>query len=300
MVLPPVTPRSPGQRNPHASLDFVSDVGRKRFGFSHEEIDDSSTYYEGQFKLYQRCGSGTLHAPETGSKYVGQFQSDTFHGWGEMRWSDGSRYGGPTELRLGDGVGTAGPPAGRENANSDRRGRPNEGQWQNGQKHGFGEYISAEGLRYVGQWENGRRHGQGTQEYANRDRYEGWWYHGLCSGLGTYHFADGSRYEGAWANGRYDGSGVLYGADGTRERQWYSQGLLMKREVLPPSLGRPASKGSRRGGLRGKAVEVQTRGEIQKPTLLPRPQASKHLIQRETAGMDLSAPPLRALPLTAR
>jgi len=74
--------------------DFSSDVGRKKFGFSHEEIDDSSAYFEGQFKLFQRCGEGTLHSPDTGSKYVGQFQNDQFHGEGDQTWSDGSKYKG--------------------------------------------------------------------------------------------------------------------------------------------------------------------------------------------------------------
>lgn len=238
--------------------DFSSDVGRKKFGFSHEELDDSSAYYEGQFKLYQRCGEGTLHSPETGSTYVGQFQADVFHGDGDQTWSDGSRY---------------------------------TGQWKHGQKGGAGVYIGVDRLRYVGQWEDGRRHGQGMQEYCNGDKYEGWWFHGLCSGLGTYQFTDGSRYEGAWANGRYDGPGILYSCDGQRERQVHSSGLLMKREVLPPGVAPKTA--SRRVLLGGKVVLGQTRDDMHKPTVLPRQQPSKYLIRRETAGRDLSAPPLR-------
>jgi hypothetical protein len=238
--------------------DFSSDVGRKKFGFSHEEIDDSSAYYEGQFKLYQRCGEGTLHSPDTGSKYVGQFMADVFHGEGEQIWSDGSRY---------------------------------SGQWKNGQKNGNGIYIGVDDLRYEGQWEDGRRHGQGRQEYCNGDKYKGWWWHGLCSGSGTYSFTDGCRYEGAWANGRYDGPGMLYGNDGHRERQWHSAGLLMKREVLPKTNAPKIH--TKRALLSGKVVFGQTRDDMHKPTQLPRPQPSKYLIRRATAGMDLSAPPLR-------
>lgn len=235
--------------------DFTSDVGRKKFGFSHEEIDDSTAYYEGQFKLHQRCGEGTLHSPETGAKYVGQFQNDQFHGQGSQIWPDGSRY---------------------------------KGQWKKGQKHGKGEYTSSDELVYDGQWESGLRHGQGKQEYANSDRYEGWWYRGMCSGPGTYYFADGSRYDGAWANGRYDGMGVLYGADGTCERHRYSNGLLVTREVLPHKL----SRGTRQSCIHGTAVLAQSREDMHKPTLRSKSQASRYLINRETAGMDLSAPPL--------
>lgn len=253
---PQSTARS-GNDHGVAGPEFTSDVGRKRFGFSHEEIDDSTAYYEGQFKLYQRSGDGTLHSPETGAKYVGQFQSDNFHGKGDNVWSDGSRY---------------------------------VGKWMAGQKHGDGTYTSAEGLNYKGQWEDGKRHGQGTQEYANTDSYSGWWYRGLCSGLGTYAFSDGSRYEGAWANGRYDGPGVLYGSNGDRERQWYSGGLLTRREVLPR--GEAPTMGSRRALVRGKVEVAQSRKDMHKPTVLPKPHQSRHLIQRDSHGMDLSAPPL--------
>lgn len=185
--------------------DFSSDLGRKKFGFSREEID-ATAYYEGQFKLYQRSGQGTLHFPETGAKYVGQFSDDAFHGEGYRVWADGSEY---------------------------------HGQWVHGQKHGKGEFVSPESLRYTGQWESGRRHGHGRQEYANGDHFDGWWYNGMCSGLGSYYFADGSRYEGAWANGRYDGTGVLIKSDGSREKQLYKAGVLQSRDVVP---GKNASK----------------------------------------------------------
>lgn len=241
----------------HATPVVQSDVGRKRFGFSHEDIENSNAYYEGQFRLYQRNGEGTLHGPETGLTYVGQFQNDQFHGKGRHTWPDGGSY---------------------------------SGQWRDSQKHGDGIYISPEGLAYEGQWESNKRHGQGSQEYANGDRYDGWWYRGLCSGLGTYYFNDGSRYEGAWANGRYDGNGILYGADGSRERQAYSGGLLKKREVLKPVAA--TTRSSRRDWNADKALVSQARNEVQKPVVVPIPQPSRYLIQRETAGMDLSAPPL--------
>mmetsp|Transcript_58877 Transcript_58877/g.164471 ORF Transcript_58877/g.164471 Transcript_58877/m.164471 type:complete len:307 (+) Transcript_58877:67-987(+) len=250
-----VMTKKQAQRGP----DFSSDVGRKKFGFSHEEIDDSKAYFEGQFKFDQRCGEGTLHSLETGAKYVGEFLNDQFHGHGEQTWPDGSRY---------------------------------RGQWKHGQKHGRAEFTSSDGLTYVGQWEEGKRHGQGTQTYANNDKYEGWFFHGLCSGLGKYCFADGSRYEGAWANGRYDGPGMMYGCDGSRERQFYSSGLLMKREVLPPG-AKPQHSSRRDIVTPGKVLVGQTRDNMHLPTVLAKPRVSKYLIRRETAGMDLSAPPLK-------
>lgn len=256
--MPPAISSHDTQRTMPVVPDFSSDVGRKKFGFSHEEIDDSNAYYEGQFKLYQRCGEGTLHSPDTGSKYVGQFQGDQFHGKGDQIWADGSRY---------------------------------VGQWKHGQKSGSGVYTGVDDLKFEGQWEDGKRHGQGMQEYYNGDRYNGFWRQGLCSGTGTYYFTDGARYEGAWSNGRYDGVGIYYGDNSYRERQWHSSGLLMKREVLPP--GEAPKTHSRRAVLSGKSIMGQTRDDMHKPTQLSRPQPSKYLIRRETAGTDLSAPPLR-------
>merc|ERR1719265_1948338 len=107
--------------------DFGSDLGRKKFGFSREELETPGAYYEGQFKLYQRSGYGTIFFPDNGERYMGQFSSDLYHGEGLRVWADGSEY---------------------------------RGQWSKGQKSGKGEYVSPESLRYVGQWESGRRHGQ--------------------------------------------------------------------------------------------------------------------------------------------
>lgn len=258
--------RGRGQASLLRKDDFASDVGRKPFGFGHEEIDGCDTYYEGQFKMGLRCGHGTLHSPDTGSRYVGQFLNEHFHGHGSLELPDGSQY---------------------------------TGQWRHGQKHGAAEYTSAEGLRYAGQWEEGRRHGEGEQEYLNGDRYQGWWLNGLCSGLGTYLFADGSRYDGVWASGRYDGPGTLYGADGSRERHVYRTGFLVKLEKLEP--GRPpASKGARRDvhATPRRVVQSQTREDMHKPTVLPRPEKSKYLIRPECAAVGLAVlpPTPRTLP----
>jgi len=65
----------------------------------------------------------------------------------------------------------------------------------------------------------------------------------------------------------------------------------MKREVLLP--GNSPTKVSRRVCATGKVMLGQTRDDMHKPTMLARPQPSKYLIRRETAGKDLSAPALR-------
>lgn len=229
--------------------DFGSDLGRKKFGFSREELETPGAYYEGQFKLYQRSGYGTIYFPNTGERYIGQFSNDVFHGEGFRVWSDGSEY---------------------------------RGRWVNGEKSGNGEYVSPENLRYVGQWEGGRRHGKGTQNYSNGDRYEGGWINGMCAGLGTYYFADGSKYGGAWSRGSYDGSGIYYHADGTKERQVYNRGVLQSRDLLEAGVAKHASEvpeGNVLGGLR--SVSKQHRESLvrDRPKFPPL-EPSKHLIKR--------------------
>lgn len=272
-------PRASELGLPQFDPNFTSDLGRKKFGFSREEID-ATAYYEGQFKLWQRSGQGFLHFPETGDKYVGQFMEDAVHGEGRRVWSDGSEY---------------------------------TGQWFKGQKHGRGESMSHDGLTYRGQWENGRRHGRGVQEYSNGDVYDGWWLSGMCSGLGTYFFKDGGRFEGCWANGRYDGAGILIKADGSREKHVYRQGVLLSCDVLPSEGSLPLSAKSEKEPLSPRSaakrapirkswrtgtskqnayIGRQLRELMQKPTLLPRMVPSQHLIRRETMGENLSAPPL--------
>ncbi|MGI9465079.1 MAG: EamA family transporter [Aestuariivirgaceae bacterium] len=63
-----------------------------------------------------------------------------------------------------------------------------------------------DGSRYEGEWLNGQAHGFGTMEWSNRtawpgDRYEGEWSDGLLDGAGTYFRADGTRLAGIWQRG---------------------------------------------------------------------------------------------------
>lgn len=258
-----VTGQTTNNKTKDIPIDFSSDVGRKCFGFSHEELNGSPAYYEGQFKVGQRSGTGTMHNPESGARYVGEFQADRFHGEGEQVWSDSSRFAG---------------------------------QWVKGQKHGYGRFVDSQNLVYAGKWEHSRRHGDGTQEFANGDVYSGCWYEGFCDGIGTYSFADGSQYEGIWSQGRYDGMGILYGNDGSRERHTYNAGILVKREILPA--GAPVRAG-RRNTVGHKVLFDQRRDEMHTHTKLPAVKVSQHLIKRDMIDADLSAPPLTKPPVVS-
>ena len=49
--------------------------------------------------------------------------------------------------------------------------------------------------RYAGQWVDGERHGEGVFMYANGSRYVGQWEHNKKVGHGTFTFEDGSVRE---------------------------------------------------------------------------------------------------------
>ena len=47
--------------------------------------------------------------------------------------------------------------------------------WEADDKNGEGEFLYANGDKYVGHWRNGYRNGHGTYTYYNGDVYEGTW-----------------------------------------------------------------------------------------------------------------------------
>jgi len=78
------------------------------------------------------------------------------------------------------------------------------GEWNNGQKHGEGKFIYANGC-YIGQSKNGQRHGKGEYIFANGDLYVGEWNNGQKHGKGQYISANGDRYVGEWRDDKMDG-----------------------------------------------------------------------------------------------
>ena len=112
----------------------------------------------------------------SGSKYVGEFRDDKFHGQGTYTYGDGEKY---------------------------------VGEYKDGNKHGQGTYTWGSdtewsGDEYVGEWKNDNKHGQGTYTYANGSHWVGAWENGDKNGYGIYYNGDGSVYqEGIFNNGEF-------------------------------------------------------------------------------------------------
>ena len=64
--------------------------------------------------------------------------------------------------------------------------------------------------QYSGQWENGQRHGWGRLDYAEGGQYfEGEWFCGMKHGKGKQVWAQGSSFEGIWQDGIIHGDGTM-------------------------------------------------------------------------------------------
>lgn len=106
------------------------------------------------------------------------------HGVGECAWSKGDVYFGEWRANVMQGIGV-----------SLFRGARYEGEYSNGQRHGFGTGHDA-GTTYVGQWSADVQQGLGAAQYADGRAYSGEWNEGLRHGRGVLTTSAGERMEG--------------------------------------------------------------------------------------------------------
>ncbi|DBA03796.1 TPA: hypothetical protein N0F65_005686, partial [Lagenidium giganteum] len=104
------------------------------------------------------------------------------------------------------------------------------GDWQEGQKHGYGVFLYANGAKYEGEWVQGKREGRGVYWVEHkkklRKQYAGEWRDDKREGLGTFFYEDGGRYEGMWRANKREGMGrMVFGAD-----QSVFEGMWLKNE----------------------------------------------------------------------
>jgi hypothetical protein len=78
-----------------------------------------------------------------------------------------------------------------------------EGEYLNGDRHGFGTYFYANGNKYSGEYKNDRPNGRGTITFSSGDKYIGEVKNGKRHGAGTYFFSDGERLTGRWNENEY-------------------------------------------------------------------------------------------------
>ena len=78
-----------------------------------------------------------------------------------------------------------------------------EGEYLNGDRHGFGTYFYANGNKYSGEYKNDSPNGKGTMIFSSGAKYIGEVKNGKRHGLGTYFYPDGERLTGIWNENVY-------------------------------------------------------------------------------------------------
>eukprot|EP00092_Neocalanus_flemingeri_P007125 GFUD01007697.1.p1 GENE.GFUD01007697.1~~GFUD01007697.1.p1 ORF type:complete len:277 (+),score=36.65 GFUD01007697.1:37-867(+) len=141
------------------------------------------------------------------SRYVGVEGEKRPDGWGEMEYTNGSRYTGQWAKGVRDGCGVIV----KKGYLSTRY----SGTWKQDKQTGYGEMIYSNGASYHGQWVNNLYHGHGVLAWANGDAYNGDFLYGSMHGQGVFTYYDGSRYSGHWAQGHSIGAGKLFTAKGS-------------------------------------------------------------------------------------
>eukprot|EP00892_Ulva_mutabilis_P012735 jgi/Ulvmu1/9834/UM056_0075.1 len=198
--------------------------------------------------------SSRLVASRTNGKYA------------ELVGHEGGRYVGETVGGKQHGHGQYYAPAAGSGTNYILQ---YDGDWAQGQRHGYGMEYDASGEIYVGTFHNGKRQGFGRLQYACGDVYEGEWRDGVHHGRGTCMFANGDVFEGSFINGSRQGLGILLRP---------AKGLAHVWEYI---------KGSPQSG-----TVLEINGDMQHP----RAKIVRDMIERHNRRMRLEGPAAAATP----
>jgi len=180
-------------------------------------------------------GQGCLEFPGNDEmerqSYEGDFVDKKAHGKGVMRWRQGDKYDGDWENGLRHGVG---------NYISKESGAKYDGQYENDLKHGQGKYTYGNGDVYKGEWKAGKRHGTGIYTYKETGgQYSGEWVDGVKQGKGSYLYASGDVFEGNYENNQRHGPGTLKKTDGeVREENWKEDKLVSYNTIKEKDQGK--------------------------------------------------------------
>ena len=142
-----------GKRHGHGDMAYDTP---KTISYTGEWINDlrdgygtmtynSGNIYEGYWKEDKKCGDGCMKWTDRDEIYIGSWQDDLAHGFGEHIWS-------------------AAPAAHLVNSLSRLVCNIYRGEWKLGLRDGFGTFFYANGSRYSGYWKGGKKDGRGIVE----------------------------------------------------------------------------------------------------------------------------------------
>ena len=145
--------------------------------------------------------------------YNGSWLSGKLHGYGELKWSNGSIYEGKFKMGLqhGSGILTIEKSSGKE---------IQKGFWKDGKLNGYAVVNYSNGDLYEGNFKDGKRFGYGTYKQGRHKSscaavYIGEWLNDLREGYGVQDdIHKGEKYMGMWAEDQQNSSGILVTLDG--------------------------------------------------------------------------------------
>jgi hypothetical protein len=186
------------------------------------------TEYEGEWAHGRLHGdSCRCHRPTAGETFVGAWRDGEMHGRCTVMWAqepatrlEGTWVRGVQQNRCVittattryDGEVKAGSqttPHGRGTYTDTVTGFSYDGEFADGEMHGWGRACDGDGT-YDGEWRHNQRHGRGAAVGAAGGRLDGVWAGGLLHGADCrMAWPDGSVYEGEMAQGRRHGQGRM-------------------------------------------------------------------------------------------
>uniref|UniRef100_A0A3Q0KQ76 Phosphatidylinositol-4-phosphate 5-kinase related n=1 Tax=Schistosoma mansoni TaxID=6183 RepID=A0A3Q0KQ76_SCHMA len=144
-------------------------IGTGRFSMKDGSI------YEGSFIDGEICGSGRRFYAISKNEYIGHFMFGERHGYGLMKYGNGSTY---------------------------------EGDWYHNLQQGHGKYVDVDKNKYVGEFFRNKKNGPGCL-YSHKFSYIGYWKNNIYDGYGIMKMINGMIYEGEFKNGKPNGQGKL-------------------------------------------------------------------------------------------
>ena len=168
-------------------------------------INNNHKYY-GYFNSNGLNGIGIEESNECEYIYYGEFLNNKKHGYGTLKWNDGTIYEGHFDKNQINGYAIINYPG-----NKVYKGKVNEGKLD-----GFGEFLWPEGKKYCGYYKNDKKDGFGiffwdlqnikyfderVSILKNIKAYVGFWNEGYMNGFGL-RISDGIIKYGLWKNGK--------------------------------------------------------------------------------------------------
>uniref|UniRef100_UPI00398E7E80 ALS2 C-terminal-like protein n=1 Tax=Pristiophorus japonicus TaxID=55135 RepID=UPI00398E7E80 len=140
--------------------------------------------------------------------YEGDWYQGKLHGSGIMKWPDGRNYAGNYEGGQEHGFGVYVTPGGPEIFDCYKC------HWKKGKMHGYGICEYGNGMTYKGYFQGNQRHGFGILHSSRLEnlpfKYVGHWENDKKTGYGVFDDLDrGERYIGTWLEDSKHGNGIV-------------------------------------------------------------------------------------------